>query len=161
MSTGPDDPEAEDLHLLLVGGEEVTLFHVWELLLPAEEAIKRRIKLNLLVGAEWRQDPEWLTSIKAQPSVHLLSVLQAAPAPESELRIVLARVVALVPEFGMVDLLDEADCSHAVTRRTQGVDWTTLEVGQVLRCSVKGRLAPRVLSAELVDPVLYTPPAPA
>lgn len=163
MSTGPDDPEAVDIHLLLVllSGKEVPLVLIQELLFPAEEAMKRRIMLTALDEEEWLQAPRWLQSIKAQPSVDLLSVLQVAPGQEDEVRIVLAKVEALVPEFNMVDLLDEADCCLAVTRRTRGIDWTTLEVGQVLRCTVKGRFAPRVLSAELVDPALYTPPESA
>jgi hypothetical protein len=71
---------------------------------------------------------------------------------EREVRVVLARVDGLVPEFNMVDLLDEADRSYAVTARTPGVDWRALQVGQVLRCKVQGWHAPKVLSAEVVDP---------
>lgn len=94
-------------------------------------------------------------------SRHTLGRQTSVPEPmetedsdtEHEVRIVLARVDGLVPEFDMVDLVDEAeDRSYAVTARTRGVDWRALQVGQVLRCKVQGRHALKVLSAEVVDP---------
>ena len=56
-------------------------------------------------------------------------------------------VFALVPEFELVYVRDEAGAQYALTPKTPGVELKALHEGQVLVCTVTSRL-PRVLSAQ-------------
>lgn len=61
-----------------------------------------------------------------------------------------ATVSVVLPEFELVKLeLGNGD-TLSITKRTDGVDWRALKVGQRLLCLVEGEHATRVLRAELI-----------
>lgn len=61
-----------------------------------------------------------------------------------------ATVSSVVPEFELVKLeLGNGD-TLSIGKRTDGVDWCDLKVGQRLLCLVEGEHATRVLRAELI-----------
>lgn len=61
-----------------------------------------------------------------------------------------ATVSVVLPEFELVKLeLGNGD-TLSIGKRTQGVDWRALKVGQRLLCLVEGEHATRVLRAELI-----------
>jgi len=55
-------------------------------------------------------------------------------------------VFALLPDFELVYVRDEAGAQYALTPKTPGVELKALQEGQALVCTVTSRL-PRVLSA--------------
>lgn len=61
-----------------------------------------------------------------------------------------ATVSVVLPEFELVKLeLGNGD-TLSIGKRTEGVDWRALNVGQRLLCLVEGEHATRVLRAELI-----------
>lgn len=61
-----------------------------------------------------------------------------------------ATVSVVLPEFELVKLeLGNGD-TLSISKRTDGVDWRALKVGQRLLCLVEGEHATRVLRAELI-----------
>ena len=63
-----------------------------------------------------------------------------------ETRQVVVKVIATIPEFHQVIVRDGTGRQFAITRRTNGIDWTKLYEGQRLQCTVTVKL-PRVLYA--------------
>ena len=61
-------------------------------------------------------------------------------------QLVVAVVVALLPEYHQVRVQDDAGRLYAITRKTAGIALDTLSEGQRVACTVTHRL-PRVLSA--------------
>ena len=61
-----------------------------------------------------------------------------------------AVVVAVIPEFHQVQVLDADGHLYALTRKTRGIDLAALREGQRVVCTVT-RTLPRVLAAA-VDP---------
>ncbi len=66
-------------------------------------------------------------------------------------RRVVATVSVLVPEFELVKLEIGDGDSLTIGRRTLGVDWRELRVGQRLLCTVTGVHAVRVEEAQLLE----------
>ena len=64
-------------------------------------------------------------------------------------RVVETVVFALIPEYHQVKVRDGEGHVYALTRKTAGVELTTLQEGQRLVCRVT-REFPRVLTAEAV-----------
>lgn len=73
-----------------------------------------------------------------------------ADGTETATQQVVLGVFAVIAEFHQVIVRDETGQRFAITRHTQGVDWTKLYEGQQLRCTVMLKL-PRVLIAEVID----------
>lgn len=65
-----------------------------------------------------------------------------------------ATVATLIPEFHLVHLLADGERTLSVGEDTEGVDWRTLRVGQVLECDLDiWEHASRVVRARVVaDP---------
>lgn len=61
-----------------------------------------------------------------------------------------ATVTVLIPEFELVHAEAPDGITLSIGERTKGVDWKTLEVGQLLRCVAEVGNATRVLSAEVI-----------
>ena len=75
--------------------------------------------------------------------------VQAGSGGVEETRRVEVTVVALIPEYRQVKSSDEEGHSYVLTRRTSGIDLTSLHEGQRLTCIVTRHL-PRVLSASTI-----------
>lgn len=63
-----------------------------------------------------------------------------------------ATVTVLVPEFELVHAETQDGITVSIGKRTKGVAWRKLKVGQLLRCVAQVGGATRVLSAEVVAP---------
>ena len=75
---------------------------------------------------------------------------ERAPAPGGDrTRQVDAVVVAVVPEYHQAKVRDTEGHLYAITRKTQGIDPTSLREGQRVVCTVTQEV-PRVLSATAV-----------
>jgi len=46
--------------------------------------------------------------------------------------------MALIPEFRQARVEDGSGAQYALTRRTTGIELATLQVGQCVRCCVRG-----------------------
>lgn len=68
---------------------------------------------------------------------------------EWEVRTVEAVVLALVPEYRQVLVVDTAGRQYALTHRIQGMDQASIKVGQPVICTVTTQLGV-VLSAAIV-----------
>lgn len=106
---------------------------------------------------------EWLTGSARERSALLTAGLQASPPPSAvELRRtllppgkperVIAIVMAVVPEFELVRLEAAGDLNVSIGKRTPGIDWRELQVGQRVECDIEGEYATRVVRARLLPP---------
>ena len=105
---------------------------------------------------------EWLDGAVRARSAALNAALQASPPPSAaeglralipprEAERVVATVVALVPEFELVHLEAPGDLTVSIGRRTPGIDWRELQIGQRVECDVEGAYATRVVRARLLS----------
>lgn len=60
-------------------------------------------------------------------------------ANDEETRFLETVVIALVPEIRLVVVTDAEGRHYAITRRTQGVDCTSLQEGKKILCEVSAR----------------------
>lgn len=61
-----------------------------------------------------------------------------------------AVVSALVPEFELVRLETDDGATLSITRHTEGISWSDLDLVQRVHCHVLGVLTPRVLRASVL-----------
>lgn len=106
---------------------------------------------------------EWLAGATRARSALLNATLQACPPPSAAERLralttpraperVVAVVAAVLPEFELVRLEAPGDLTVSIGRRTPGIDWRELQVGQRVECDVEGAYATRVVHARLLLP---------
>ncbi|PZP31205.1 MAG: hypothetical protein DI603_12600 [Roseateles depolymerans] len=106
---------------------------------------------------------EWLTGSARERSAVLTALLPATPPPSAVERRrtllppgkperVIAIVAALVPEFELVRLETTGDLTVSIGKRTPGIDWRELQVGQRVECDIEGEYATRVVRARLLPP---------
>ena len=106
---------------------------------------------------------EWLTGSARERSAMLTALLHASPPPSAVERRrtllppgkperVIAIVAALVPEFELVRLEAAGDLTVSIGKRTPGIDWRELQVGQRVECDIEGEYATRVVRARLLPP---------
>jgi len=67
-----------------------------------------------------------------------------------------ATVAVLIPEFELVKAETADGITLSIGKRTDGVAWQELKVGQLLRCIAEVGGATRVLRAEVIDPSVGT-----
>lgn len=60
------------------------------------------------------------------------------------------KVSAVLPEFKQVRVATAGGFQYAITDKTSGVDWSILQVGQFVDCTVTESAVPRVLEAHVV-----------
>jgi hypothetical protein len=65
---------------------------------------------------------------------------------------VIATVRALVHEFELVHLQGPDGLTLSIGKRTEGVDWRQLQVGQRVECDFVGQNATRVIRARVLPP---------
>lgn len=70
---------------------------------------------------------------------------------------VVAVVTALVHDFELVRLEAPGDLTLSIGRRTPGVDWRQLRVGQRVECDFVGHNATRVIRARVLPPAAQVP----
>jgi hypothetical protein len=131
---------------------------------------------GLLVDNTIRSDPslgledhalvearKWLEGAARARSAALNAALQASPPLSAAERLrtliptrgaerVIGTVVALVPEFELVKLEALGDLSVSIGKRTPGIDWRELQIGQRVECDIEGEFATRVVRAKLLPP---------
>lgn len=71
---------------------------------------------------------------------------------EWEVRTVEAVVMALVPEYRQVVVVDTDGWQYALTHRTQGIDRASLKVGQPVICTVTTQLGVALSAAIATGP---------
>lgn len=93
------------------------------------------------VALSWRVEDEEPAEIAEHPHWNTMEVERVA-----------AVVTALVHDFLLVHLEAPGDLTLSIGRRTPGVDWRQLQVGQRVECDFVGHNATRVIRARVLPP---------
>ena len=97
-------------------------------------------------GVQSRAEIEWIVGTLAER----LGWPMPPQHAEAEKRTVKTRVVAVLTEFKQVRVESMDGLQYAITDKTPGIDWRSLQVGQFVDCTATTSMLPCVLKARLL-----------
>ena len=116
---------------------------------PAAEDVNHVVGILGLKYRQWLRHSHavaWLRSGLSKIARRLVGQMQqpCSSSCGSDTYLVACTTIILIPEFGHVEVQSQDEHQFTITRRTPGVLWSELEVGDRLLCCVTRRL-PRLL----------------